>query len=110
MFENPRRGRQARNFYNKCSENSRSQIVFQTDIFRKLSLGAPVMFTLHGMISFTPQRESYQIGFPFTHKNGDLDTISVTHYKWDRFYAILFVQCEFLFRPWRLKKVSRSED
>ena len=40
MFQNPRRGRQARNF-NKCSENSRSQIVFRTDIFRKLSLGAP---------------------------------------------------------------------
>ena len=29
-------------FFNKCSENSRSQIVFRTDIFRKLSLGAPV--------------------------------------------------------------------
>ena len=28
-------------FYNKCSENSRSQIVFRTDIFQKLSLGAP---------------------------------------------------------------------
>ena len=40
MFQNPRTGRQARNF-NKCSENSRSQIVFRTDIFRKLSLGAP---------------------------------------------------------------------
>ena len=25
-----------------CSENSRSQIVFRTDIFRKLTLGAPV--------------------------------------------------------------------
>ena len=25
----------------KCSENSRSQIVFRTDIFRKLTLGAP---------------------------------------------------------------------
>ena len=43
MFESPRRGRQAsKKFYNKCSENSRSQIVFRTDIFRKLSLGAPV--------------------------------------------------------------------
>ena len=28
--------------YNKCSENYRSQIVFRTDIFRKLTLGAPV--------------------------------------------------------------------
>ena len=27
--------------YNKCSENSRYQIVFRTDIFQKLSLGAP---------------------------------------------------------------------
>ena len=37
MFENPRRGRQARNF----TTNSRSQIGFRTDIFRKLTLGAP---------------------------------------------------------------------
>ena len=28
-------------FYNKCSENSRCQIVFRTDIFKKLTLGAP---------------------------------------------------------------------
>ena len=34
-------GRQARKFYNKCSENSRSLIVFRTDIFRELTLGAP---------------------------------------------------------------------
>ena len=41
MFENPRRGRQARNFYFNGSENSRSQIDFRTNIFRKLTLGAP---------------------------------------------------------------------
>ena len=29
--------------YNKCSENSRSQIVFRTDISRKLTLGAPAV-------------------------------------------------------------------
>ena len=48
MFENPRRVRQARTeFYNKCSENSRSQIVVRTDIFRKLSLGgAPEGFEI----------------------------------------------------------------
>ena len=28
-------------FYKKCSENSRFQIVFRTDIFQKLTLGAP---------------------------------------------------------------------
>ena len=45
MFENPREGRQAaKKFYNKCSENSRSQIVFRTDIFQKLSLGAPDVY------------------------------------------------------------------
>ena len=27
--------------HNECSENSRSQIVFRIDIFRKLTLGAP---------------------------------------------------------------------
>ena len=31
----------SKKFYNKCSENSRSQIVFRTYIFRKLMLGAP---------------------------------------------------------------------
>ena len=41
MFKNPRRGRQARNFTTNVPKNSRSQIVFRTDIFRKLSLGAP---------------------------------------------------------------------
>ena len=39
-FDNPRRSRQARHFTGKCSENSRSQVVFRTDIFRKLTLGA----------------------------------------------------------------------
>ena len=29
-LENPRRGWQARNLYNKCPENSKSQIVFRT--------------------------------------------------------------------------------
>ena len=34
-------GQTSKKFYNKCSENSRFQIVFRTDIFRKLTLGAP---------------------------------------------------------------------
>ena len=51
MFENPRRCRQARNFTKKCFENSRSQIVFRTDIFRKLSLGAPVLTLRHFFFS-----------------------------------------------------------
>ena len=41
MLDNPRRDQASNKFYNKCSENSRSQIVFRTDIFRKLTLGAP---------------------------------------------------------------------
>ena len=43
MFDNPRRDQASNKFYNKCSENSRSQIVVRTDIFRKLTLGAPCM-------------------------------------------------------------------
>ena len=47
MFENLRRGRQASEKFNdKCSENSRSQIFFRTDIFRKLTLGGLVALTL----------------------------------------------------------------
>ena len=38
MFENPG-GKQE--IYDKSSENSRSQIVLRTDIFRKLTLAAP---------------------------------------------------------------------
>ena len=41
MFENPRRDRQAKKFDNKCSENSRSQIVFRTDFFPKIDVGCP---------------------------------------------------------------------
>ena len=36
----------SKKFYNNCSENSRSQIVFRTDIFRKLTLDAPVLFPM----------------------------------------------------------------
>ena len=49
MFENPRRGTQARNFTTtQFSENSRSQIVFRTDIFQNLKLGAPDMIFIIG--------------------------------------------------------------
>ena len=44
IFLNVRKSQErqaSKKFYNKCSDNSRSQIVFRTDIFRKLSLGAP---------------------------------------------------------------------
>ena len=44
-FENPRRGREARNF-SEITENSRPQIVFRTDNFPKLSLGAPDLFVI----------------------------------------------------------------
>ena len=39
MFQNPRRGKQE--ILQQMLQNSRSQIVFQTDIFGKLMLGAP---------------------------------------------------------------------
>ena len=40
-FENPRRGVEARNFTTNVPKILISQIVFRTDIFQKLSLGAP---------------------------------------------------------------------
>ena len=44
MFENPRRGRQARNFSKNVPKilYLKSSSAFRTDIFRKLTLGAPV--------------------------------------------------------------------
>ena len=37
----------SKKFYNKCSENSRSQIIFRTVIFQKLLLGAPDLLSLY---------------------------------------------------------------
>ena len=47
MFENPRRGRQTKNFTTNVPKilDLKSHIVFRTDIFRKLSLGAPAIMT-----------------------------------------------------------------
>ena len=57
MFENPRRSRLERNFTKKCSENSRSQIVFRTDIFRKLTLGAPALCAVDEIFKTADSRE-----------------------------------------------------
>ena len=52
--------RQARKkFYNKCSENSRSQIVFLTDIFRKLTLG--VLEYYPDLFSMKPKARSSKV-------------------------------------------------
>ena len=50
MFENPQERKANKKYYNKCSENSRSQIVFRTDTFQKLTLGAAEKCT-EGVIS-----------------------------------------------------------
>ena len=41
----------SKKFYTKCSENSRSQMVFGTDIFRKFTLGAPEISAISIFIS-----------------------------------------------------------
>ena len=46
MFENPRRGRRAKTFTTTVPKIL-DQIVFRTDIFRKLQLGAPVLYFLY---------------------------------------------------------------
>ena len=45
--------------YNKCSENSRSQIVFLTDIFRKLTLG--VLEYYPDLFSMKPKARSSKV-------------------------------------------------
>ena len=66
MFENPRRGRQAKKVYNKCSANSKSQIVFRTDVFRKLSLGAPDLITT--TVFFFNKRKTLNINVLYVKK------------------------------------------
>ena len=56
----------SKKFYNKCSENSRSQIVFRTDIFRRLTLGAPIQLSLYK--SF--RTSSFTIVYVFAEKAG----------------------------------------
>ena len=66
----------SKKFYNKCSENCRSQIVFRTDIFRKLSLGAPAEWShLNNFGVFA--NPAYHIGLLCTHRNSDFHAISV---------------------------------
>ena len=48
--------------HNKCCENSRSQIVFRTDIFRKLTLGAPDKQTSYSKTSKSAYRVSITSG------------------------------------------------
>ena len=51
-FLDVRNTRQAsKKFYNKFSENLRSQIVLRTDIFRKLTLGARALWLARLLIS-----------------------------------------------------------
>ena len=45
-------------FYNKCFKNSRSQIVFRTDIFQKLTLGSP---NLVGKSLFNSRAEVFSL-------------------------------------------------
>ena len=63
-FENPRSGRQARNL----SENDPKILDFKSSseqiIFRKLSLGAPVLLTIHGCL------------FKFIHEHENEDKIN----------------------------------
>ena len=50
-------------FYNKCSENSRSQIAFRTDIIRKLTLGAPE--SIQSMIAKLDGETAVKSKFPW---------------------------------------------
>ena len=80
MFENPRRGRQAR-LYNKCSENSRSQIVFRLRYFPKIEVGCPCSLFLYTKINVS----SSLFAFRFTSGH---DFSSYNHL--DHFFVLIF--------------------
>ena len=58
----------SKKFYNECSENSRSQIFFRTDIFRELTLGAPETGLLeqYGSLTRTNLQPKSIMGKPTT--------------------------------------------
>ena len=58
MSENPRRGRGKQDIYNKYSEHPRSEIVFRTDIFRNLTLGAWLLFETRFVTMFHDKLEA----------------------------------------------------
>ena len=59
MFENPRRGRQARNF---STNVPKILDIKSSDIFRKLSLGAPAKIEKSGYTKFTVKRRDISKG------------------------------------------------
>ena len=73
-----------------------SQIVFRTDIFRKLTLGAP------GITSVAPARKPYWIGPLLTCKNGDFGAISVT----ERSCAAQISKCRITYRIGQVRKAA----
>ena len=77
MFENPRRGRQARNFTENDPKILDLKSSSEQIIFRKLSLGAPedcldwlkfwISFFFSGVNSYAKYRK--EVGFPISFKN-----------------------------------------
>ena len=63
--------------YNKCSENSRAQIVFRTDIFQNFTLGAPdysdeeVIYNLKDSLELTAWQGFAQHQRTFLHDKCD---------------------------------------
>ena len=58
MFENLRRGRQARNFTKNVLK---SQIVVRTDIFRKLTLGALILISSSRHVIFFIHKNCFEL-------------------------------------------------
>ena len=81
MFESPRRGRQAR-LYNKCSENSRSQIVFRLKYFPKIDVGCPCSLFLYTKMNISSSLFAFLFtsGYEFSSYN-HLDHLFVLIFK-----------------------------
>ena len=93
MFENPTRGRQARNFTTNVPKILGSQIVFRTDTFRKLTLGAPDLTQVPVVVQ---QQVHYKEGFRF----------SRTDVQTTKLYMQKFIGDILVFRPFYGSKLG----
>ena len=78
MFENPRKIRQARNFTKNVPKILDLNIVFRTDIFRKLTLGAPdyISILYHNSVISTKNSKNWVTSLQSLNCNFDMQHIN----------------------------------
>ena len=103
MFENQER-QASKKFYNKSSENSRSQIVFRTDIFRKLTLGAPEWIHSRFGKAVKGLNCALMAGLPTSKREDSISFCLLVHVKCPPFSTITDLNRSSLTGYWKLEK------